>query len=208
MIITLVAQATFQIADTLINKLIEKGPDIAKNGYEMFMKLLQKVPGFIVEMGKSVKNIVDKLIEFFTNKFDLIKNIGKDIVDNIWNGISEGWSKLKSDVEGLVNGLVDGIKGIFSSADYSDSIQSSMNVAVNDATGFDARNGAFTPGTISQNPINGNMFNLLAEYLPIIASGRNVNISLEGDADGLFSAVRNRNTLYTQSTNYNPMVSG
>lgn len=39
----------------------------------MFMKLLQKVPGFIVEMGKSVKNIVDKLIEFFTNKFDLIK---------------------------------------------------------------------------------------------------------------------------------------
>lgn len=55
MIITLVAQATFQIADTLINKLIEKGPDIAKNGYEMFMKLLQKVPGFIVEMGKSVK---------------------------------------------------------------------------------------------------------------------------------------------------------
>lgn len=52
------------------------------------------------------------------------------------------------------------------------------------------------------------MFNLLAEYLPIIASGRNVNISLEGDADGLFSAVRNRNTLYTQSTNYNPMVSG
>lgn len=208
LIITLVAQATFQIADTLINKLIEKGPDIAKNGYEMFMKLLQKVPGFIVEMGKSVKNIVDKLVEFFTNKFDQIKNIGKDIVDNIWKGISEGWSKLKSDVEGLVNGLVDGIKGIFSSADYSDSIQSSMNVAVNDATGFDARNGVFTPGAISQNPINGNMFNLLAEYLPIIASGRNVNISLEGDTEGLFTAVRNRNTLYTQSTNYNPMVSG
>lgn len=207
-IITLVAQATFQIADTLINKLIEKGPDIAKNGYEMFMKLLQKVPGFIVEMGKSVKNIVDKLIEFFTNKFDQIKNIGKDIVDNIWNGISEGWGKLKSDVEGLVNGLVDGIKGIFSSADYSDSISTSMNVAVNDATGFDARNGAFTPGAISQNPMNGNMFNLLAEYLPIIASGRNVNISLEGDTEGLFTAVRNRNTLYTQSTNYNPMVSG
>lgn len=208
LIITLVAQATFQIADTLINKLIEKGPDIAKNGYDMFMKLLQKVPGFIVEMGKSVKNIVDKLVEFFTNKFDQIKNIGKDIVDNIWKGISEGWSKLKSDVEGLVNGLVDGIKGIFSSADYSDSIQSSMNVAVNDATGFDARNGVFTPGAISQNPINGNMFNLLAEYLPIIASGRNVNISLEGDTEGLFTAVRNRNTLYTQSTNYNPMVSG
>lgn len=52
------------------------------------------------------------------------------------------------------------------------------------------------------------MFNLLAEYLPIIASGRNVNISLEGDVEGLFNTVRNRNTLYTQSTNYNPMVSG
>lgn len=207
-IITLVIEATIKIVDSIIKKLVEKGPDIAKNGYEMFMKLLQKVPGFIVEMGKSVKNIVDKLVEFFTNKFDQIKNIGKDIVDNIWKGISEGWGKFKSDVEGLVNGLVDGIKGIFSSADYSDSIQSSMNVAVNDATGFDARNGIFTPGAISQNPINGNMFNLLAEYLPIIASGRNVNISLEGDADGLFTAVRNRNTLYTQSTNYNPMVSG
>lgn len=207
-IITLVIEATIKIVDSIIKKLVEKGPDIAKNGYEMFMKLLQKVPGFIVEMGKSVKNIVDKLIEFFKDKFDLIKNIGKDIVDNIWKGISEGWGKLKSDVEGLVNGLVDGIKGIFSSADYSDSIQSSMNVAVNDATGFDARNGVFTPGAISQNPINGNMFNLLAEYLPIIASGRNVNISLEGDTEGLFTAVRNRNTLYTQSTNYNPMVSG
>ena len=45
-----------------------------------------------------------------SNLVDAAKNIGKNIVDGIWNGISAGWDWLKEKVGGLAQSLFDGAK--------------------------------------------------------------------------------------------------
>lgn len=47
---------------------------------------------------------------------------------------------------------------------------------------------------------------LLAQYLPMLENGTNVNVSLEGDAQGLFNAVRKETNLFTKSTGKSPFA--
>lgn len=210
-ILKLVAEATIQIVNSLIAKLIEKAPDIASQGYDSFMKLLDKIPKFLEEMKKSVKDIVDKLIEFFKGRFEDIKTLGKDIVDSIWDGIKSSWGDLKTKFEGLADDLIGGIKGLFSNADYTDSVQSSIEGSLNvntNTVNSNMLNRSLNAGPLAYDSTNGSLYNLLSQYLPVIAAGASEKLIVEPSREGIFNLVREQNTLYTESTNYNPMVSG
>ena len=40
------------------------------------------------------------------------------------------------------------------------------------------------------------LISLLTDYLPAMANGSNVSVTLEGDAEGLFEVVKNQNKIY------------
>lgn len=209
-IITLVVQATIQIADSIIKQLIEKGPDIIKAGYDLFVKLIDKIPEVLAEIKKSVISICNNIVTFFSDNWATIKNIGKNLVDKIWEGITGAWQQLKTDLSGLVSGLIDdainGFKGgkkQFDDAVSSYAAPDSLNVnLVNSGAGFNVN------AETAYDGISGNTFNLLAEYLPVIAAAVNEGAFIKPNEDAIFSLVRSKNTLYTDSTNYNPLVSG
>ena len=48
------------------------------------------------------------------------------------------------------------------------------------------------------------IYQLLAQYLPLLGQETNVNVSLEGDADGLFRTIRNEASRFAKSTGYSP----
>lgn len=65
------------------------------------------------------------------------------------------------------------------------------------------QHGALNESTIAG---NGSLLDLLATYLPVIADGRNVSVSLEGDAKGIFNMVRDENRSYFKSTGSSAFV--
>lgn len=210
-IIELSITATLDIVDSIINQLIASAPDIAAQGFDSFMAFLDKIPEFLIELKSSVKEIVTKLVEFFTDNFDKIKEVGKNLVDKIWEGIKDAWAQLKTDASGLMNGLVDDLKGIWNGGDVIGGISNQINSVVSEATPTTATvgvMGTYSSGTLAQDNTSNDLYNLLSENLPIIASGRNNTIVLEGDADGVFNIVRTKNNMYMDTTKYNPLVSG
>ena len=49
---------------------------------------------------------------WFSRLWEDMKQIGKNLVDGLWSGISGGWQWLEDQVGGLAGGLVDGVKKI------------------------------------------------------------------------------------------------
>ena len=111
-------------------------------------------------------------------------------------------------------GFDEGTEGLGDSAveQTQQMIKDINNLMEEDGINFDIEsamryNGAYD-GNVAFDSTNNYLYNLLSTYLPQIASGRNMNISLEGGAEEIFKVVRTSNREYTDSTGYNPMVMG
>lgn len=124
------------LIDSIINALIASIPLLIDCGVELFLALIENLPAIIVaivqaapqivqalvrgflELGVRLKETGSKLIEklkegltsMLSNLVSAAKDLGKNIVDGIWNGISAGWDWLKEKVGGLATGLFDAAK--------------------------------------------------------------------------------------------------
>ena len=57
-----------------------------------------------------MQKVKDGIINVFSNIGESFKNIGTNIVNGIWNGISAGWDWLKEKVGSLASSLLDAAK--------------------------------------------------------------------------------------------------
>lgn len=73
-------------------------------------KVFTAVGKFISETVEKIKGFFTGLIDKGRELIDKFKNIGKDIVEGIWEGIKSMWQWLTDKVKGFFTGLVDGIK--------------------------------------------------------------------------------------------------
>lgn len=158
---------------------------------------------------------------------DLISDVGevgKNIVEGLWNGISDMTSWVIEKIQGFGSDILDGLKDFFGIASPSkvfrdqigqwlpkgmavgieanaDAVTSAMddlanetlNTGANITSDFAKQNYSYSAPNVSSND---RLIDLLTEYLPIIASGQNVNVTLEGDAENLFSAIQKQNNIY------------
>lgn len=124
------------LIDSIINALIASIPMLIECGVQLFLALIENLPAIIVaivqaapqivqalvrgflELGVRLKETGSKLMEklkegltsMLSNLVSAAKDLGKNIVDGIWNGISAGWDWLKEKVGGLATGLFDAAK--------------------------------------------------------------------------------------------------
>lgn len=124
------------LIDSIINALIDSIPLLIECGVELFLALIENLPEIIVAIVKAAPQIVQALVRGFlelgvrlketgsklmeklkegltsmlSNLVSAAKDLGKNIVDGIWNGISAGWDWLKEKVGGLATGLFDAAK--------------------------------------------------------------------------------------------------
>lgn len=130
--ITLLIQAAMQLMLALargliaaIPQLIDAVPGIITNLVESFYAMLPEIIGVAYEIVialasglvsnaghiiAAVPRLVETIVRGFLAAAKSYWNIGKSIVEGIWQGIAEQWQRLKSDVSGLFTGLVDWIK--------------------------------------------------------------------------------------------------
>lgn len=124
------------LIDSIVTALIDSLPLLIDAGVQLFLALIANLPTIIVELVKAVPQIINSLIrgfmdmstEFSTTGRNLMvklkdgltgmlsnliseaSNIGKNIVDGIWNGISAGWTWLTDKVGELADGLFKSAK--------------------------------------------------------------------------------------------------
>ena len=199
-----------------IPKLLETGKQII----EMIKQALdQYLPGLLAKgqelMNKLKQKIMDKVKEFV--------NVGKNIIDGIKKGISDAWESLQKwfgeKIEGLVGGVKD-LLGIESPSkvfaqEVGEMIPLGIAEGIKDEMGVvDDTVKAMTSdmvdmgvsATVSQQVTSGAMQSdpltaitaLLSAYLPVIASGENQHIYLEGDAGRLFRLIQRESVRNTQ----------
>lgn len=168
------------------------------------------------------ENVKNKILNAFSNIKDKFLEIGSNIVGGIKDGISNAWENFMDWLSRLFNGIVDKIKSILKIGSPSkvfadevgrwipagiaegiedgigvlNSAMADMTEAVSPIAMGDIN--AYTPRSGSVQNENAALYDLLSRYLPIIASGENVNVSLDVDGQRLFRVIQQQQQRNTQ----------
>ena len=197
-------------------KLLEVGKQIID---QIRTAIDQYLPGLLAKGAE----LISKLKEKITEKVKEFVNIGKNIVDGIKKGISDAWDALTDWFGEKISGLVGGVKDLLGIESPSKVFANEVGkmIPLGIAEGIEDEMGvvdetvkAMTAdmvdmgvsatvsqqvalGTAQSDPLSA-ITALLSAYLPVIASGENINISLEGDAGRLFRMMQRESVRNTQ----------
>ena len=101
--------AAVQMITQLLLALVQHAPELVASGLELVLALVQGIiealPELIIAAGDAVK----ALVEGFEEKVSDIKNIGRNAIEQIKQGIAAGWESLKSWFKNLWDGLFGGL---------------------------------------------------------------------------------------------------
>ena len=104
-----------QIITGLVNALL--APDsikrIVETSARLVLVLAQALVEAIPQLVLAVPKVIKGLVDAFKGAASMLKEIGPDLIEGLWNGLKENWSKLVSNVKNLGGELISGIKGIF-----------------------------------------------------------------------------------------------
>ncbi len=101
-----------EIIVSLVTALIENAPKLLEASLEIIAMLIDGIVDYSIKLIGVAAQVIADLKNYFIdaiNKLDF-GNIGQNIIDGIWNGISSGWNWLKDKVSGLANELYESAK--------------------------------------------------------------------------------------------------
>ena len=106
-----------EVATDFVNKVIEYVKKLPEKVAEWLAKVVNKVANWGSDLAKkgkeSAKKLYDAVVEKVGEITDKVKNIGKDIVSGLWNGINDKVKWLKDKIKGFVGNVTDWLKEFF-----------------------------------------------------------------------------------------------
>lgn len=183
----------------LVTGIIEALPDLVVAVAELIGTIVTTLDDYDwLEIGKNILlGIKDGLLSILDTLADAITQIG----NYIWDGICDYFgiaspSKLAAwagqmIAEGLAGGISD-------NTDLVDDAITDLGQSAAAQLEMTPQFGDITPVTQASNQQSSldRLLALMEEYLPQLADGSNVNVTLEGDAEGLFNVLRDQNRVY------------
>ena len=178
-------------------KMITEGPKMASEFGQKLINKLKELPSKLIQVGK---DIVEGLKEGIKNAWDSLTGWIGDLCKNLIKGFQDNLdmhspSKVFRDEVGhwiplgIAEGIEDGIGAINSAV-------ADMTMAVSPAAMGDIQ--TYTPQSATAQNEASSLYELLSRYLPIIASGENVNVQLDVDGQRLFRVIQQQQTRNTQ----------
>lgn len=166
-----------------------KNLDVVKIGKDMIDGLIQGIKSQASALGDSIKSAASGALDSVKNFLGIHSpstvmrdQVGKYIPEGIAEGISGNTQPVTSAMNDLANKTTGTISGQLQSTVSSNaSVQSRQVSSGVSASGSD-------------------LYALVARYLPAIAAGGNVNVTLEGDVKKLFTAMRRESVAYSART--------
>ena len=198
--------------------LIEKAPIIIE---KLVIGIIGAIPKLLIAAAQIITNFAQALNDIAPR----LQEVGHNLVEGLKNGIINAWNGMVEKVKDMASNLVQSVKNVFSINSPSKVFEQIGDYCVQGFDeGFDAfGDGAvkdvqdamneisavgsptFSPEIVPRSDafryqsVGGNtsdLYNLLSTYLPLLERQANINVSLEGDAQGLFNVVRNQNRIY------------
>lgn len=211
-----IAASVVQVIGTFTATVLSNLPTILTQGILIIGKLaaglIQAIPKVIAAIPQIIKAIIDTF-----GSFDWA-SIGKNILEGIKNGILGAVNAVVDAAKEAASAVWDAVKGFFEIGSPSklmayagemidtglangivgnqslvDKAVDSLNSEAMGAFGVSANFGEIE--TRQDDRID-QVLELLANYLPTIASGENMNVSIKGDPEGIFNVVKSQNKIY------------
>lgn len=100
-----------QIVDGFLGFIVENFPKIVKNGGELLGKLLVGIIGAIPEIAVQLPAVITAIVDALEAGWEQLKNVGKYLLEGLWEGISDKVEWLKGKVSGVVNTIKEWFTG-------------------------------------------------------------------------------------------------
>lgn len=213
-----IASSAISVIGKLTETFLTNAPQLIQSGLELIGKLIVGLIQAIPKIVAAIPQIITAIKNTFTS-FDW-PSIGKNLLIGIKNGILGAVSSVVEAAKEAASAVWNAVKSFFDIGSPSklmayagEMIDEGLAGGIEKNSGLvDDAMGALNESTVSQlqtemniNPVSAsqapdgrleNLMTMLDTYLPQIAEGMNVGISLEGDAQGLFNVVRGQNKIY------------
>ena len=100
-----------EMIEKFVSYAIEKLPQIIELGLKMVLSLVKGLANNLPKLVSSVLDMIATIVKTFVSSIPDIVNVGKQIVEGLWNGIKAmaGW--IKNKVSDFVGGIVSSVKG-------------------------------------------------------------------------------------------------
>lgn len=230
--IDLLIDAAVNLAIGIATGLVQAIPVIVEKAPEIIGKLVVGLIGAIPKLVLAAGQILTAFINAFLNMGAKLLSTGRSIVDGIKNGIMEAWDNLVAKVKEMAGKLVDGVKNVFKISspskvfaqigDYCvqgfdesfdsfgnnalDSVEGAMQDMASVSMPQISADMRMSTGSYKSVDKSSDVYGLLATYLPLLNRETAVNVSLEGDAAGLFRQVRKQTNQFIKSTGASPFI--
>ena len=102
-----------QIIEGIVKAIIELLPIIYTVGVQMFMSLVEKLPDVITKLANRMPEIITGLCNKLKEHFYKMRDIGKNLVEGIWEGIKNAKNWLIDNIFGWCNSVTDSIMDFF-----------------------------------------------------------------------------------------------
>ena len=220
--IPIALQGLMQLFSQLVNTIKEKYPEWLAKGKELIQQLISGILNMRDSARSAMSSIFDTIRSTISSLLSSARSWGRDLISSFVNGI---WDKIGA-VRDAVSSIASTVRSYihFSEPDvgplsdfstYAPDMVELFSKGLKDSESVLQKQMAetFTPpspeteaGSVAtyapytNGAEMGSVYDLLAQYLPLLNRETTVNVSLEGDADGLFRQIKNEASRYTKST--------
>ena len=133
----LLAQAP-EIIQNLVTALVENAPKLLVAGFEVISTLVSGLFENLVLIGEAAGEIVGTLLSGLEALWESFLDAGRQIVEGIWQGISNAADWIWENVKGFFSGIVNGVKSSLGIASPSKVFaEIGKNMALGVGVGFD-----------------------------------------------------------------------
>lgn len=218
-----------EIVIKLVAALIRAIPKLLAAGAKMILMLGQGFKESFPLFLKTGTDLITSLKEKITEIAKKFKEVGKDVVEGLKKGISDAWDSLTAWFSEKAEALTAPIKKVLKIGSPSRVFANDIGrwIPAGIASGIDANLGSIdkamgnmndelstsaiaaeaiisssvsTSGMQFASNGNSDVIQFLEQFMPALTRDQQVNVTLEGDADGLFRAVRRQNDIYKGMT--------
>lgn len=102
-----------EIIIKIVSKLIELAPQLLSAALRIILALAEGLIKFIPEIISRIPQIIKSMVNAFKQGLGDFANIGKNLMNGLWDGIKNTWNGLKNKAEDLGKGIVNKFKSVF-----------------------------------------------------------------------------------------------
>lgn len=193
-----------EIITKIVSVLIDNLPKLLEASVQIVIALAKGIIQSLPQLIRQIPNIIVSIKNAFISGVSSFSQIGTNIINGIWNGLANGWSWLVNKVKNLASDLLNSAKSALGIHSPSKEFAKIGQFCVD---GFNETFEELAEGDVFDG-MEAKLGNMSIDAQGTVGvtgtaggdSSMAVNITLAGDADGIFRVVKQETQKYYKST--------